>query len=127
MKAVLLDTDIIINFLRGKEKAREFIMALIDEFSLYCSVITVAEIHAGLRAHEREKTDDFLDSLNIVEVNARIARKAGQYKREGKSRKLELDDCIIAASASDLGARLVTGNGKHYPMEDIDKTIMFTG
>jgi predicted nucleic acid-binding protein len=90
-------------------------------------VITVAEIHVGLREHESEKTDDFPDSLNIVEVNARIARKAGQYKREGKSRKLELDDCIIAASAFDLGALLATGNGKLYPMEDIDKTIVSTG
>jgi len=127
VKTVLLDTDIIINFLRGKEKAREFLVNLAEDHLLCCSVITVAEIHAGLKEREREKTDDLLDGLNIVEVSARIARKAGQYKRESKSRRLELDDCIIAASAFDLSAFLATGNGKHYPMEDISKTVVFTG
>jgi predicted nucleic acid-binding protein len=34
---------------------------------------------------------------------------------------LELDDCLIAATAFIENAFLATGNEKHYPMKDIKK------
>jgi predicted nucleic acid-binding protein len=126
MKNILIDTDILIDFLRGKEKAREFLLSVEEENTLYCSVITVAEIYAGMREVEKEKTDDLLDSLNIVEINRAIAEKAGTYKHQVRRQILELDDCIIAASSFYLKALLVTGNGKHYPMSDIEKTVIST-
>jgi tRNA(fMet)-specific endonuclease VapC len=124
MKNILVDTDILIDFLRGKIKAREFLLAVSEESALYCSVITVAEVYAGMREEEKEKTDNLLDSLNIVEINRIIAEKAGRYKYEIKHQKLELNDCMIAASAFYITARLATGNGKHYPMSDIEKTVL---
>ena len=81
MKNFLVDTDILINFLRGSERARHFLSSLINESALYCSVITVAEIFAGMKEHEKEKTTDLLDSLNIIDVTREIAEKAGGYKR----------------------------------------------
>ena len=56
MKNILVDTDILINFLRGNEKARDFFRSIVDESIICCSVITVAEIYAGMRSHEAEKT-----------------------------------------------------------------------
>jgi tRNA(fMet)-specific endonuclease VapC len=124
MKNILVDTDILIDFLRGKEKVREFLLSVVEESTLYCSVITVAEIYAGMCEQEKEKTDDLLDSLNVVEVNRAIAEKAGRYKHQIRRQQLELDDCMIAASVFYAKALLVTGNGKHYPMSDIEKTII---
>ena len=124
MKNVLIDTDILINFLRGKESARDFLVSLQDEATLYCSAITVAEIHAGMKEHEKQMTDELIDSLNIVDITRDIAEKAGIYKREQKKQLLELADCLIAASAFIKGAVLATSNGKHYPMEDIKKIIV---
>ena len=121
MKNIVFDTDIIINFLRGREEARTFISSFIGEATLYCSVITVAEIFAGMREQERKKTEELLDSLNIIEVTKEIAEKAGSYKNRIKSHHLELDDCLIAASAKSIEAILATGNIKHYPMTDIRK------
>jgi predicted nucleic acid-binding protein len=121
MKNILLDTDILINFLRGREKTRAFLSSLSDEATLYCSVITVAEIFAGMKEQERKKTEELLDSLNMIEVTKQIAEKAGSYKNRIKSQILELDDCLIAASAESLDAILATGNTKHYPMTDIKK------
>lgn len=123
MKDVLIDTDILINFLRGKAEAQELLLSLAEESTMSCSVITVAEIHAGMRAHEKQKTAELIDSLNVVEVTLEIAEKAGKYKRDEKSHALELDDCLIAATAFVKGAVLVTGNGKHYPMQDIKKQV----
>jgi len=124
MKIILVDTDILINFLRGKEKAKEYLFSLLDESTIYCSVISIAELHAGMKEHEREKTTELIDSLNIVDMTPDIAERAGKYKRDGKKQFLELDDCLIAATAFVKGAILATGNGKHYPMEDIKKEIV---
>ena len=123
MKSVLVDTDILINFLRGKEKAKDFLLSLLEESIIYCSVISIAEIHAGMKEHEREKTIELIDSLNIVDVTRDIAEKAGKYKREEKKQFLELDDCFVAATAFIKRAILATVNGKHYPMDDIKKEI----
>lgn len=124
MKNVLVDTDILINFLRGRETAKKFLALLLEDATIYCSVITVAEIYSGMKEQEKGKTGELLDSLNVIDVNREIAEKAGRYKREGKSQSLELDDCLIAASAYIKGAVLATGNERHYPMSDIKKTIV---
>ncbi|MDD5007492.1 MAG: type II toxin-antitoxin system VapC family toxin [Syntrophorhabdaceae bacterium] len=126
MKSILVDTNILINFLRGKAKARDFLLSLAEDSTVYCSVITVAEIFAGIREHERQQTVDLLDSINIVTVTREIAEKAGMYKSRTRSQGLELDDCFIAATAYILQATLATGNAKHYPMDDIDKIRVVT-
>jgi predicted nucleic acid-binding protein len=124
MKNALLDTDILINFLRGSARARQEISSLLDASVLHCSVVTMAEIHAGMREHEREKTFELLESLIPVSITPQIAEIAGRYKRTIKGQRLELDDCFIAASAFALRALLVTGNGKHYPMSDVEKKVV---
>ena len=124
MKNILVDTDILINFLRGREKAGDFLSALLDEATVCCSVITVAEIFAGMKEPERKKTEELLDSLNIIAIDRKIAEKAGSYKNRIKSHKLEMDDCLIAATAFSENALLATGNGKHYPMTDIEKIVV---
>lgn len=124
MKNILIDTDILINFLRGNIKAKEFLSKQADNGTVYCSAITIAEIFAGMIEKERTQTEQLIDSLNIINVNKEIAEKAGSYKNSIKTQNLELDDCIIAATAFCTQAILATGNGKHYPMEDIEKIIV---
>lgn len=124
MKKTVLDTDVLIDFLRGGKKAQEFLLSANKESVIYCSAITVAEIHAGMRESEREKTTDLIDSLNIVDVTREVAEKAGAYRRDKKRQSIELDDCLIAATAFIKGASLATRNVKHYPMNDIKKEIV---
>ena len=128
MRPVLVDTDILIKFLRGKHKARGFLLAQLESnASILCSVITVAEIFAGMRPHELEKTRGLLDNLEIIPVNRAIAEKAGTYKGTIKSHALELDDCLIAATAHVHRALLATGNIRHYPMDVIEKITVSCG
>ena len=124
MRYVLVDTDILINFLRGIEEARAFLARAAEESLLCCSAITVAEIFAGMREHERDKTVDVIDSLEVLDVNREIAEKAGAYKRNSRRQSLDLADCIIAASAFVKQALLATANAKHYPMSDVEKKIV---
>ena len=126
MRKVVVDTDILINFLRGKERAREFLLSLVEDATIYCSAITAAEIYAGMKEHDKERTGELIESLNVADITLEIAKKAGEYKRSIKKQSLELDDCLVAATAFIKEAVLATGNGKHYPMTDIEKMIVST-
>jgi len=95
-----------------------------EEGTLCCSAITVAELYAGMKHTEKPKTDELIESLNILEVEKKIAQKAGGYKAGTKGHSLELADCIIAAAAFCRKALLAAGNTRHYPMDDIGKRPM---
>ena len=116
MNRILVDTDVIINFLRGREIARNFLTSAADDSKMYISAITIAEIYAGMKKHEREETENLLESFHVVDINAETARIAGELKNKETGQVLELDDCLIAACAISAGARLATGNIKHFPM-----------
>ena len=120
MRNILVDTDVLINFLRGKGSARDFLASIVSESVLYVSVITVAELYRGAPPHEAERTKALLNGPTIVDVTRDIAEKAGSYKHAIKSQRQELIDCLIAATAYATRAILATSNAKHYPMPDIE-------
>ncbi|MEQ1844780.1 MAG: type II toxin-antitoxin system VapC family toxin [Nitrospira sp.] len=119
MSKVLLDTDILIDILRGRAAVRTFLFDLTDHAVPCCSVMSVAELYAGMRPEEKRVTDILLDALVVIPVGQEIAEVAGRFKQRERSRRLELVDCVIAATAFVEGATLATGNTKDYPMPEI--------
>jgi len=115
-KKLLIDTDIVIDFLRGFDRAVKYIRSHSEEIVL--SVITVAELYAGVKNDdERQKLDDFVDLFPVLPVTSGIARTGGLYKRDYlKSHGVGLADGLIAATAETHDADLKTLNIKHYPM-----------
>ncbi|MBI2841556.1 MAG: type II toxin-antitoxin system VapC family toxin [Acidobacteria bacterium] len=115
---LLLDTDVIVDYLRGHERAVQWIDGL--ETPVYLSMVTIAELYAGVRdGEERPGLDQFLHAFTPVEVTPAIAKQAGLYRRDyGKSHGTGLGDAIIAASAVAVNATLATLNRKHFPMLD---------
>jgi len=118
-RAVLIDTDVLVDFLRGRAKA----IACLEEFAdrMILSAITVAELYAGVRGEEDAPEQDALANLlshcRIVEVSSAVARLGGLYKRDyGAAHGIGLADAIIAATATLENASLKTLNTKHYPM-----------
>jgi predicted nucleic acid-binding protein len=116
---IVLDTDVLIDMLRGREAARLFLQDMADRFVPCCSVISVAELYVGMRPEEESATRSFLDGLVIIPVTQEIAEVAGRFKKRSVSHRLELADCLIAATAFVEGATLATGNVKDYPMREI--------
>jgi len=116
MGAFLLDTDILVDFLRGYNKAEAFISAQADRIIL--SVVVVAELYAGVKGEaEREALDALVSLFRIVPVDVEIAKAGGLYKRDyGKSHGVGLADAILAATAEAWKAEMKTLNIKHYPM-----------
>lgn len=114
--AILVDTDVMIDFLRGHEKA----IAFIEKFSPYIilSPIVVAELYAGVKGtDELSVLDNFVSLFLVVPINFEIAKTGGLYKRDyGKSHGVGLADAILAATADKENAELKTLNVKHYPM-----------
>ena len=119
MSKLLFDTDVIIDFLRGKEGAKRIMSSVRDEDMPCCSAVTVAEIRAGMRDKEEPATMAFLESFDILSIDKKVAQLAGDLKRKTKQQQLELDDCFIAATAIAHQALLITHNPKHYPHKNV--------
>lgn len=114
--ALLIDTDVLIDYLRGNPSAVEFLEN--DRRRLLISAISVAELYAGVReGAERKALDIFLSAFDLMPVDASIAERGGLYRRDYlRSHAVTLADALIAATASVRSATLVTLNRKHFPM-----------
>ena len=113
---VLVDTDVLIDYLRGRSDAADFLESQKEPPAV--SVITIAELYAGVReGRERTILDDFANALNILPVSTEIARVGGLFRRDYfKGHGVGVIDAIIAATADLEDRMLVTLNAKHFPM-----------
>ena len=113
---LLLDTDVLIEYLRGREEAIEYLEELTSD--LYLSVISVAELFAGVKSDEEERSlQQFFLAFVVLPVTERVARRGGLYRRDFRpSHGSGLADALIAATAEENGASLVTFNRRHFPM-----------
>jgi len=116
MKPVLVDTDVMVDFLRGHPNAVALIQA--QSARIILSSIVAAELYAGVRSAEELNTLDSLIYLfRVVPVSPELARAAGLHKKDyAKSHGVGLADAIIAATVESENADLKTLNTKHYPM-----------
>lgn len=122
MSGVLVDSDILIEVLRGRnlDIARLWTDTVAANEPLFYSPVTLAEIRHGIRGHERESTERVFPSMMIVPIEAEIGGRAGDYLRAfHASHALELGDALIAATASVHHLDLWTRNRKHFPMKDV--------
>ncbi|MCH7827073.1 MAG: type II toxin-antitoxin system VapC family toxin [Bacteroidetes bacterium] len=116
-KGILIDSDVIIWFLRGKPEIVEKLSILFDSSHLFVSVITITEIFAGAKKSELKIIDGLFTSLGIIEINTKIAKLAGLFINEyRKNSMVETADALIASSAKINNLMFWTFNKKHYPM-----------
>lgn len=123
MASYLLDTTVIVNYLRGKPATVRLVKRIFAEgSSLGCCPINIIEVCAGALEKEKEATRQFLDSLEYYELTKETAMMAGEYKRyyQKKGTTLSLPDVAIAAVAIANDLTLLTDNRKHYPMTELN-------
>lgn len=115
--ALLIDTDILIDYLRDYQPAVDWLEALTVDLNI--SAINVAEIYSGMRDFERRKIETLLECFTIIPLDTALAETGGLLRRDfGKNHGTGLADAIIAATVQKLGCFLATLNQKHYPMPD---------
>ncbi len=110
----LLDTNVVIHYLGNSLpfNSIEFLNQFIDENS-YVSVITQMEILGFNYKSKTEKhiTQFFIENSTVLEINADVVQKTIAIR---KSRKIDLPDAIIAATAIVNGFTLITQNVKDF-------------
>ncbi len=122
MSGVLVDSDILIEVLRGRNADLTTLWASAANagIAIFCSPVTLAEIRHGMREREKETIDRLFSSLTVVPIGIEIGARAGDYlRRYHASHPVELGDALIAATASVHQLELWTRNRKHFPMKDV--------
>jgi predicted nucleic acid-binding protein len=121
MARVLLDTTVLIDALRGRGAANRLSrLRAQHEVPLVCAV-NVEEILRGIRPGEEPAVAGLLNGLLIAPLGRIEGERAGSWRRNFAARGISLSqsDCLVAAAALGVDARLATGNPKDFPMSEI--------
>ena len=116
----LLDTDTVIYTLKGVAEVVESLERR-RESPIAISVITEGELLYGARKSARPRQNlarvrRLAETIPVIEVTRGVIETFADLKASLDRRGQPLDDfdLIIAATASMLGATLVTNNTKHF-------------
>ena len=112
---MLVDTDVLIWYLRGNEKAYR---AIVSESGLCISVITYMELVQGMR--NKTELNYLRRSLRqwnakLLYISEEISAKAMFYVEQYYlSHSLQVADALVGATAVAHSLPIFTGNGRHY-------------
>ncbi|MFI5003664.1 MAG: type II toxin-antitoxin system VapC family toxin [Solirubrobacterales bacterium] len=119
---LLLDTTVLIDVLRGRPAAAR-VRALRDTAtSPWICAINVEEVMRGTLQDEEAAMLRFLRGLRLAPLDHAAGELAGRWRRDFARKGITLSqaDCLIAAAAVGMSARLATGNPKHFPMGELE-------
>lgn len=116
MKKVLLDTSLLIDFLRRKDKEKSLLVAVIQQgYSPAISIITHTELFAGKSIWQKKRAKrelgKLLSGLEIILFNQKVSQLAGKLRAKYN---LNLLDTIIAAEAITSRLSLATLSLKDF-------------
>jgi predicted nucleic acid-binding protein len=121
LNRILLDSTFLIDHLRGLPIAvARFRQLVEDGTDLILSDVAAAEIWSGGRA-DHPAIERLLTSLEFVQPGPETARLAGTWRAEARGRgaTLSIADALIAASAFNLEAAVLTRNTRHFSLTPV--------
>jgi predicted nucleic acid-binding protein len=110
----LVDTNILIDHLRGDARATEFLLDIETGRTKGCvSVLTEYELLSvsDLKANEKREIERLLLVLPRLAITSRVARLAAEFRSRYHT---DIADALIAATARARSATLVTRNLKDF-------------
>jgi len=120
--ALLVDTDVIIDLLRGRDDTVAAIVR-VREQGVGISVMTYGELWEGVRfaQHPGDVEDSLarlLQPIVVLPIDQAVARRYGELRgllrRAGTP--VATADLLIAATAIEHDAKLVTRNARHFDL-----------
>lgn len=121
----LLDTDIVISALKGKQTVDELLHLEEEGAAAALSVITIYEVWEGIHGSKKiaaeageQQFDQFIENYieQLIPLDLEIAKTAGKIRaklrREGKV--IPDTDILIAATCIVNDLTLVTKNKRHF-------------
>jgi predicted nucleic acid-binding protein len=121
-KIICLDTSILIDYFRKKNKRKTFFFKLAREYSFAISVITKFEILNGSNEDQKEFWDQLFSRFRIIPLDESEVEVASEIIKKLRSRNklIELPDILIAATSLTHGLKLATLNKAHFQrIEDL--------
>lgn len=112
---MIIDTDVLIWYMRGNEKAYEIIE---NSNPFFISVVTYIELVQGMR--DKKELNNLRKALHgwnaqILYISEEISAKAMFYvEQHFLSHSIQLADALIGATAIAYGRPILTVNDKHY-------------
>lgn len=110
----LVDTNILIDHLRGVSKATTFLATGREQRDLMGFGITIAEVFAGQKTRQLKqaaKVGRLLNHFRIAYLDGVVAKLGGEIVRDCGT---ALPDALIAATALRKGLVLATRNTSHF-------------
>ena len=116
ISAVLVDTTILVDLLRGYDAAADFLDATRAEENLICSAVTKAELIVGARTRaELKAIDQLLARFRIEPISASDSTRSLTWLRKYyHSYGVGYHDCLLGAAAIRLRIPVATLNEKHF-------------
>ena len=116
MEKILIDTDAVIDFLRGYGLRIKSFFSKIQNRQIkgYISLISIIELYAGIDEENREQEislNKLLSLLKILPIDFNLVKPAGFLR---KKYHLSITDSIIAATSYQYKIKLFTFNVKHF-------------
>jgi tRNA(fMet)-specific endonuclease VapC len=116
---IMLDTNVVVAFLKGDKSILKRIRAEVDKIAL--NTLVVAELDYGAKASQRAKENletlyHLLDICQVVPFDLECAKVFGTIKSKLRSlgRPTGEMDGLIAATAMAHKATLITADKKHF-------------
>ncbi len=115
-KAILVETTILVDFLRHSFAAADYLDAARAEGTLICSAVTKAELIVGSRSRAEAKAiDQLLARFEIEPITEHDSTRALNWlARFFHTTGIGFHDCLLGAAAARLRITLATLNEKHF-------------
>ena len=114
---VLLDTSILIDYFRKKDKTKSRLYELTDYYDGFViSVITEFEIYVGAKDDQLPFWTRLLAEIPVIPLDSSIAEIAVNLNNQLKTSKnqIAIADLFIASTALSLGVPCASLNRKHF-------------
>ncbi len=112
---VLVDTDVLVECLRGSSAARDWLHAVQKEAFAIPGVVAMELVMGCRNQTDLQQIQRFLGSFSITWPDASEFAQAYELLATHRlSSGISIPDCLIAAAALSRAARLYTFNMKHF-------------
>lgn len=117
---ILIDTDILIDFLRGEKNAKHLVERLKDKTLLTTDINAFELYHGAYKQRDKEKSmkdvENLLNLLQSISTDRASMKKAAEISADldKRGQKVDTADILIGSMCVINSASILTGNKRHF-------------
>jgi len=118
----IIDTDVCIDFLNGKDFAVKLFEAILKNNDCFISILTHFELLKGAQSKKQKKAiQEFLNLMDVINIDDDIIKTGAEFYRNYREKGITLStvDCLIMATAKEKSLKIITRNIRHYPEREL--------